>query len=133
MDQGTVRDTADKAADTAGGLAAQTKTEMQNRLEQGKAMLQDAKATAGNAMERATAAAREASAAGSQAAAQAGEVIQGVAREVGNQAGQAATALYQQGSSAGNYVSRYAAEQPWTALLLAAALGYGLAYLIHRP
>jgi hypothetical protein len=30
-------------------------------------------------------------------------------------------------------LSRYAAEQPLTALLIAGAAGYGLAYLIHRP
>lgn len=133
MDQGTARDTADKVGEAASGLAAQTNADMRGTLDQGKAMLQDAKAGVGNAMERATSVAQDASAAGTQAAAQAGDVIQGVAREVGNQAGQAATTLYQQGSSAGNYVSRYASEQPWTALILAAAFGYGLAYLIHRP
>ncbi|MFL5269882.1 MAG: hypothetical protein ACJ8AH_25375, partial [Stellaceae bacterium] len=73
--------------------------------------------------------ARDASA----AAAQAGEVAQDVARQVGNQVSQATTALYQQGSAAGNYLTRYTAEQPWTALLAAAAIGYGLAYLVHRP
>jgi ElaB/YqjD/DUF883 family membrane-anchored ribosome-binding protein len=33
---------------------------------------------------------------------------------------------------AGSSVSRYTAEQPLTALLIAGAIGYGLAYLIHR-
>jgi hypothetical protein len=37
-----------------------------------------------------------------------------------------------QGARAGGYLSRYAA-QPLTALLIAGVLGYGLAYLIHRP
>jgi hypothetical protein len=63
---------------------------------------------------------------------QAGEVIQELARDVGTQASQAATSLYQQGTTAGGYLSRFAAEQPVTALILAAALGYGLGYLIHR-
>ena len=76
--------------------------------------------------------ARQVSESGGQAASRAGEVIQGVARDVGNQASQAATNLYQQGSLAGGYVSRYTAEQPLTALLIAGLIGYGLAYLIHR-
>src|SRR4029450_13704641 len=64
--------------------------------------------------------------------AQAAEAIQGVAAEVGNKVAQAATTAYQQGARAGGYVSQYTAEQPLTALLIAGAIGYGLAYLIHR-
>jgi ElaB/YqjD/DUF883 family membrane-anchored ribosome-binding protein len=59
-------------------------------------------------------------------------LVQGAAREAGNQATQAATNLYQQGSRAGDYITQYAAERPVTALLVAGAIGYGLAYLIHR-
>jgi ElaB/YqjD/DUF883 family membrane-anchored ribosome-binding protein len=133
MDEGSVRDTIGKVAEKADNLAAQTQGRVQGTLDQGKAMFQNAKAGVGDAMERATAVARDVSSAGTQAAAQAGEVIQGVAREVGTQASQAATVLYQQGTNAGGHLRRYTAEQPLTALLLAAAVGYGLAYLIHRP
>jgi ElaB/YqjD/DUF883 family membrane-anchored ribosome-binding protein len=76
--------------------------------------------------------AHDVSTAGGQAVAQAGEVIEGAVREVGNQAGQAAQTVYRQGARAGGYLSQYAAEQPLTALLIAGAIGYGLAYLIHR-
>jgi ElaB/YqjD/DUF883 family membrane-anchored ribosome-binding protein len=69
----------------------------------------------------------------SNAGVQAVDAIQGVARDVGNKTSQAATSVYQQGARAGGYVSRYAAEQPLTALLIAGAIGYGIAYLIHRP
>jgi ElaB/YqjD/DUF883 family membrane-anchored ribosome-binding protein len=120
MEEGTVKD-----------------ANVQDAVDQGKAMWQEAKAGAGDAINKASnkasSVARDMSAAGSQAAAQASEAIQGVARQVGNQAGQAATAIYERGTNAGGYVSRYTAEQPWTALLVAAAIGYGLAYLIHRP
>ena len=75
---------------------------------------------------------RQASDAGRQAMAQAGEIIQGAARQAGEQASQVATNLYQQSSRAGDTISRYTAEQPLTALLLAGTIGYGLAYLIHR-
>jgi ElaB/YqjD/DUF883 family membrane-anchored ribosome-binding protein len=114
----------DAAADFAG--------QAQAAIDQGKTLFQDLKANAGDAMERVSATARDLSSAGTHAAAQAGDVVKGVARETGNRAGQAATALYQQGANAQGYVNRYVAEQPVTALLLAAAVGYGLAYLIHR-
>ena len=133
MEHGTVKDAAVKAGDAAANAAEQVQSDLQDKVAQGKAIWQDAKASAGDAIGKATALAQEASAAGSKAAAQAGEIAQDVARQVGTQASQAATALYQQGTAAGNYVTRYTAEQPWTALLAAAAIGYGLAYLVHRP
>ena len=102
-------------------------------LDQGKGVFEGLQASAGEALGKATALVREVSTAGSQAVAQAGDAVQGGAREVGSQAGQAAATVYQQGARAGGYLSRYAAEQPLTALLIAGVLGYGLAYLIHRP
>ena len=129
MDQQRIQDaaagTAEKVGTMASDAAQRASASMQGRLDQGKAMIQDVQAGA-------TTLARQASEAGKQAMAQAGEVIQGAAREAGNQATQAANSLYQQGSRAGDFVSRYAAEQPVTALLIAGAIGYGLAYLIHR-
>jgi hypothetical protein len=59
-------------------------------------------------------------------------LVQGAARQAGNQATRAATNLYQQGSRAGDFITQYAVEQPVVALLVAGAIGYGLAYLIHR-
>jgi hypothetical protein len=134
-------DTAAKIGNTVSDLAAQTaqtETGVQDKLDQGKGLLHDLRASGGEAMDKATA--RKASTVGGQAVARAGDVIeqagdaiQGAAREAGNRAGQAATTLCQQGGRAGGYVSRYTADQPLTALLIAGALGYGLAYLIHRP
>jgi len=54
-----------------------------------------------------------------------------VARNLGEQASAASDALYQQGARAGDYVSRNVNEYPLPALLVAGAVGYGLAYLIH--
>jgi len=134
-------DTAAKIGNTVSDLAAQTaqtETGVQDKLDQGKGLLHDLRASGGEAMDKATA--RKASTVGGQAVARAGDVIeqagdaiQGAVREAGNEAGQAATTLCQQGGRAGGYVSRYTADQPLTALLIAGALGYGLAYLIHRP
>jgi hypothetical protein len=54
-----------------------------------------------------------------------------VARNLSEQASAASGALYQQGARAGDYVSRNVNEYPLPALLVAGAVGYGLAYLIH--
>jgi hypothetical protein len=138
--EGRVSETAAEIGNTVSDLAAQTETGVQDKLDQGKGLLHDLRASGGEAMDKATDLARKASTVGGQAVARAGDVIeqpgdaiQGAAREAGNRAGQAATTLCQQGGRAGGYVSRYTADQPLTALLIAGALGYGLAYLIHRP
>jgi hypothetical protein len=105
---------------------------VEDKIEQSKPVLRDLQASAGAAIDKAAGLARDASSAGIQAVAQASDAIQGGAREVGNKVGQAATIAYQQGARTGGYVSRYAEEQPLTALLIAGAIGYGIAYLIHR-
>lgn len=100
-----------KAADEAGRQAG---AEGQPVLDQGKSMVQDL--------------ANQASEVGRQAVGQAGDLLQNVAP----QATEAASNLYQRGSQSGEYVRQYAAEQPIAALLIAGAIGYGLAYLVHR-
>ena len=66
------------------------------------------------------------------AAVEAANTIQGAAIETGKQVRDAAAETYRQGARAGEYVSRNTAEQPLLALLIAGAVGYGLAYMIHR-
>ena len=128
-----VSNAVEKAKDTANDLAKQARTGLQGKLDQGEATIRDVQTRADEALDKATDFARQASAVGGDAITQAGDIVQGAAREVGKQADQAATTLYQHGARAGGYVSRYAADQPLAALLVAGAIGYGLAYLIHRP
>ena len=137
--EGRVSDTAAEIGTAVSDLAAQTEAGVQGKLDEGKGLLNDLRASAGEAMEKATDLARKASTVGGQAVArasdaidQAGYTIHSAAREAGNTAAQAVTKLCQQGSRAGAFVSRYTADQPLTALLIVGALGYGLAYLIHR-
>jgi ElaB/YqjD/DUF883 family membrane-anchored ribosome-binding protein len=129
MDEQRIQDrlsaTTEEVGTMASDAAKQAGLAMQGKLDQGKAMIQEAQT-------RAATLARQASEAGRQAVAQAGELVQGAARQAGDQATQAATNLYQQGSRAGDFITQYVAEQPVTALLVAGAIGYGLAYLIHR-
>ena len=66
------------------------------------------------------------------AAVEAVNTIQGAAIEIGKHIRDAASETYRQGARAGEYVSRNTAEQPMLALLIAGAIGYGIAYMIHR-
>ena len=59
------------------------------------------------------------------------ETAQDLANRARQQAAPTAQAVYDQGARAGEYVTRNVHEYPATALLIAAAVGYGLAYLIH--
>ena len=128
MDQQQIKSAATDMAETLGGAgdnAVQAGANIQRTLDQGKAMSQDLQASAASV-------ARQAVDAGRQAVGQARETVENAAREIGGQTTQAASALYQQGSLAGGYITRFTTEQPATALFIAAAIGYGLAYLIHR-
>jgi hypothetical protein len=126
--EGSDSDTRAKAEDTVKGLAEQAGTTVQQARDRGQAVGDDLQARAGEAAEQAATLTRKVSAAGAQAAG----AVQDAGREAGNQIREGAAALYQQGARAGGYVGQYAAEQPLTALLIAGAVGYGLAYLIHR-
>jgi hypothetical protein len=66
------------------------------------------------------------------AAVEAGNSIQSAAIEAAKQIGDTATKTYQQGARTGEYLSRNTAAQPLLALLAAGAIGYGIAYMIHR-
>jgi hypothetical protein len=109
--EGRVSDTSDTTAEignTVSDLAAQTETGVQDKLDQGKGLLHDLRASTGEAMDKATDLARKASTVGGRAVAragdaieQAGDAIQGAAGEAGNRTGQAAATLCQQGGRAG--------------------------------
>ena len=126
--EAAMSDATAKVGDAFGNLAAEAGKVAQDKIDQAKPALRELRESAGAAMDKAADLAQKASNAGVQAV----DAVQGVARDVANQASQAANAVYQQGARAGGSVSRYAAEQPLTALLVAAAIGYGISYLIHR-
>jgi ElaB/YqjD/DUF883 family membrane-anchored ribosome-binding protein len=126
--EAAARDAAAKVGETVGNLTTEAGKVVQDKIDQAKPVLRDLRESAGVAIDKAADLAQKASNAGVQAV----DAVQGAARDVANQASQAASAVYQQGARAGGTVSRYAAEQPLTALLVAAAIGYGVAYLIHR-
>ena len=126
--EAAITDAAAKVGNTVSNLTTEAGRVAQDKLDQAKPVIRELRESAGAAMDKAADLAQKASNAGVQAV----DAVQGVARDVATQASQAATAVYQQGARAGGSVSRYTAEQPLTALLIAAAIGYGIAYLIHR-
>jgi ElaB/YqjD/DUF883 family membrane-anchored ribosome-binding protein len=65
-------------------------------------------------------------------AAEAGNTIRGAAIEAGKKVSDVAAETHRQGMKAGDYLSERTAEQPLFALLLAATVGYAIAYLVHR-
>ena len=118
MDQQRAQDVANDAAEKAGKVASEgvrrAEAGVQSALDQGKSVVQDL--------------ARQASETGRQAMDRTGEVLEGVAP----QAKQIASNLYDQSSRSGEYARQYVTQQPLTTLLIAGAIGYALAYLIHR-
>ena len=65
------------------------------------------------------------------AAVEAAGTIRDAAIDTAERVGDATTKTYRQGVRASEYVSQNTAEQPLLALLVAGAIGYGLAYMIH--
>ena len=131
-DQSAMSDSASEVGEKVSNLSAQTQETVRYAIDRGKPMLHNLQAKAGDVMGQATDMGRQASSVGVQAVTQASNAVQGAARQVSSQASHAATKVYEQGAGAGGYITRYTAEQPLTALLIAAATGYGIAYLIHR-
>ena len=64
------------------------------------------------------------------AAGEAGGTVRDAAIETAKQVGDAAK-TYRQGQRASEYVSQNTAAQPLPALLIAGAIGYGIAYMTH--
>jgi hypothetical protein len=58
--------------------------------------------------------------------------IRDAAIETGKRIGAAAAKTYRQGVQAGEYVRKNTVDQPLLALLIAGAIGYGIAYMVHR-
>jgi ElaB/YqjD/DUF883 family membrane-anchored ribosome-binding protein len=133
MDQeknaGALSGSAAKVGQAAGDLAAETKELAQGKKEEVTSALGNLQASAGDAMNKVTELARKASDVGIRAASQASDAIQGTAREVGSQAYEQA---YQQATRAQGQVAQFVTEQPLAALLIAGAIGYGLAFLTLR-
>ena len=99
-----------------------------NRMgEQVSRVANDAKSGTANAVEAVTDLAGKAQT----AAVEAAGTIRDAAIETAEQIGDATTKAYRQGVRAGEYVSQNTGEQPLLALLIAGAIGYGIAYMVH--
>jgi ElaB/YqjD/DUF883 family membrane-anchored ribosome-binding protein len=101
-DIGSMGQTGNATTEQGGGMTEQARNMVRNLGEQARSAVADPGATA-----------------------------QDLARRAREQASTAGDMLYQQGSRAGEYLSRNINEYPFAALLIAGAVGYGLAYLVH--
>jgi ElaB/YqjD/DUF883 family membrane-anchored ribosome-binding protein len=66
------------------------------------------------------------------AAADVGDAAQDIVHRARDQATAAADTMHQQSRRLGEYLSQNTEQNPLTALLIAGAVGYGLAYLMNR-
>ena len=85
-----------KVGETFGDLAGSSQKAVQDKIDQAKPVLRDLQESAGAVMDRAADLAQKASSAGALAV----DAVQGAARDVANQASQAAATVYQQGARA---------------------------------
>jgi ElaB/YqjD/DUF883 family membrane-anchored ribosome-binding protein len=115
------------SADAAGSVTAQTAAVAGRVIDQATTMVRDVGETVNQAATMARAAGEQAWSAANDAAAAA----QDLTRQAREQASAAGDVLYQQGARASEYVARNVTQYPLTAVLLAGAIGYLTAYLIH--
>ena len=123
-----VKNTAGQVLNVLSGLAGDAK----GKLDQGKAKVEELQATAGDVVQQVKTAAQDFGEQAKSAAANAGDVVQDFARQARDQVEPAADKLYQQGARAGDSLVHNVEQNPLLAILIAGAIGYGLAYLIHR-
>jgi ElaB/YqjD/DUF883 family membrane-anchored ribosome-binding protein len=114
----------ERMADRVDEMTETVKTKVKEGIEQGRARLPDLETTAESV--------RNLAAQARSGAVKAGAAVQDAARQAGTQVNDAASSLYQRGARAGDYLSERTIEQPLAALLVAGAIGYLLAVLIHR-
>jgi uncharacterized protein YjbJ (UPF0337 family) len=132
--KGAVRNVEGKIEDAVGGFTGDTLTKTEGKLDQGAGKVQSAIESAkdefgGTAMaDRASSFVKQATAAGKNAA----SVVQDAAQKAGTQASDIGERLYDEGRRAGQSIGRAVEEQPLAAVLVAAAVGYGIGYLVHR-
>jgi ElaB/YqjD/DUF883 family membrane-anchored ribosome-binding protein len=115
------------SADAAQTVMTQTAAVASRAMDQTATMVRDVGETVNQATTMARAASQQAWSAAGDAAATAQELT----RQARDQASAAGDALYQQGARAGEYVARNVTQYPLTAVLVAGAIGYLTAYLIH--
>ena len=132
--KGAARNVEGRIEDAVGGLTGDTGTQFEGKLDQGAGKVQSAFGSAKDAFggtaiaDRASSFVKQATAAGGNAA----SVVQDAAQKAGTQASDLGELLYDEGRRAGQSISRTVEQQPLAAVLVAAALGYGIAYLVHR-
>jgi uncharacterized protein YjbJ (UPF0337 family) len=132
--KGAVRNVEGKVEEAVGGLTGDTRTKLEGKLDQGAGKVQGAFGKAiddlggGAIADRAASFVEKATAVGENAA----SAVQEAAQKAGAQASDFGERLYDDSRRAGQSIGRAIEEQPLAAVLVAAALGYVIAYVMHR-
>ena len=116
------------AGETANKVAGDAKAALSDTLDQGRQKVQDLQSAASDVVDKARSMAQGIGEQARSTLADAGNTAQDLARQARDQAGQ----IYDQGSRAGRYLAHNVEQNPLVALLVAGAVGYGIAYLLHR-
>ena len=129
---GAARDAEGKIEDAVGALSGDVAMQLRGKIEQG---MGDIQAAIGKARDAGATIADAASTFVKQATtggAKAASVLQDAARKGSTDAGEIGGRVYEDARRASQSLARTVEEQPLAALLIAAAIGYGIAYLVHR-
>ena len=123
--QDRVSETTEKVGTMASDAAKQAGAAMQGKLDQGKAMVQDAQTSAARWRARLPRPADK-------RWLKRGSWCKVPHAKPATRRRKRRQTFISKVPRAGDFITQYVAEQPVTALLVAGAIGYGLAYLIYR-
>jgi ElaB/YqjD/DUF883 family membrane-anchored ribosome-binding protein len=131
---GVARNGGGKIEDTATQGTGDARTKLEEKLDQASGKIQSIIGGAVDALgdipiaDRASSLVKQATAAGAKAASS----LEDAAHTVSDQASDIGGRLYDDARRAAESLGRTVEEQPLTSVFIAAALGYGIAYLMHR-
>jgi uncharacterized protein YjbJ (UPF0337 family) len=129
---GAARNIEGKIEDAVGALSGDVATQLRGKIDQGVAEFQaaigKAKEAGATMADAAATFVKQASNTGAKAA----SALQDAAKKASTDATEIGERVYGDARRASQSLARTVEEQPLAALLVAAAIGYGIAYLVHR-
>lgn len=129
---GAARNVEGKIEDAAGALSGDVATQIRGKIEQGvgeiQAVIGKAKDAGATMADAASSFVKQATTTGAKAA----SALQDAAKKASSDANEIGGRVYEDARRASQSLARSVEEQPLAALLVAAAIGYGIAYLVHR-
>ena len=126
--EGAAKDIGGKIKDGVGGLTGNPDLQVDGKIDQATGKLQGKYS---DAMDQLGVAAGSVADKASELAGRASSTVKDAAASARRGAGQAGETVYNAGARAGEYMGQSVQQQPLLSLIGAAAIGYGIAFLIH--